>query len=74
MWFLAVARVGAARASIYANLQPFLGAVFALLLLSEDMAPLQWAGGIAIATGIVLGRVRARRPEPPSELAPAPHE
>ena len=74
MWFVAVVRVGAARASIYANLQPFLGAVFALLLLSEEMGPLQWAGGAAIATGIVLGRVRSRRAEPAPELAPAPHE
>jgi drug/metabolite transporter (DMT)-like permease len=74
LWFVAVARVGAARASIYANLQPFLGAVFALLLLSEEMGPLQWAGGAAIATGIVLGRVRSRRAEPTPELAPAPHE
>jgi drug/metabolite transporter (DMT)-like permease len=74
LWFVAVARVGAARASIYANLQPFLGAVFALLLLSEEMGPLQWAGGAAIATGIVLGRVRSRRAEPATELAPAPHE
>jgi drug/metabolite transporter (DMT)-like permease len=74
LWFVAVARVGAARASIYANLQPFLGAVFALLLLSEEMGPLQWAGGAAIATGIVLGRVRSRRAEPAPELAPAPHE
>ena len=56
MWFVAVARVGAARASVYANLQPFLGAVFALVLLSEEMGALQWAGGIAIAAGIVLGR------------------
>jgi drug/metabolite transporter (DMT)-like permease len=74
MWFVAVARVGAARASVYANLQPFLGAVFALVLLSEEMGPLQWAGGAAIATGIVLGRVRSRRAEPAPELAPAPHE
>jgi drug/metabolite transporter (DMT)-like permease len=73
MWFVAVARVGAARASIYANLQPFLGAVFALVLLSEEMGALQWAGGLAIAAGIVLGRVRVRRRVEP-EVAQAPHE
>jgi drug/metabolite transporter (DMT)-like permease len=75
MWFVAVARVGAARASVYANLQPFLGAIFALVLLSEEMSALQWAGGVAIAAGIVLGRMRPRRTagrEP--ELEPAPHE
>lgn len=74
MWFVAVARVGTARASVYANLQPFLGAIFALVLLSEEMGPLQWAGGAAIAAGIVLGRLRSRRPEEAPDLAPAPHE
>ncbi len=75
MWFVAVARVGAARASVYANLQPFLGAVFALVLLSEEMGALQWAGGIAIAAGIVLGRLRVgRRAEQAPELTSPPHE
>ena len=31
MWFTAIDKVGAARASLYANLQPFLGAFFALV-------------------------------------------
>jgi drug/metabolite transporter (DMT)-like permease len=60
LWFTALDRVGPSRASLVANLQPFLGAVFALLLLSEQMTPLQVAGGIAIAAGITL----ARRPRP----------
>lgn len=60
LWFTALDRVGPSRASLFANLQPFLGAVFALLLLSEQMTPLQVAGGIAIAAGIAL----ARRPRP----------
>lgn len=56
MWFTAIDRVGAARASLYANLQPFLGAVFALLILSEEMTPLQFAGGLVIGAGILLTR------------------
>jgi drug/metabolite transporter (DMT)-like permease len=55
--------VGPSRASLYANLQPFLGALFALLLLSERMTALQAAGGLAIAAGIVLAR---RRPVVPA--------
>jgi drug/metabolite transporter (DMT)-like permease len=58
LWFNSIERVGPSRASIYANLQPFLGAVFALLILSESMTRYQIAGGLLIATGIVLSRGR----------------
>jgi drug/metabolite transporter (DMT)-like permease len=54
-WFTAINRVGAGRSALYANLQPFLGAVFALLVLSESLHTLQLAGGLVIASGIVLG-------------------
>jgi drug/metabolite transporter (DMT)-like permease len=63
LWFTAIDRVGPSRASLYANLQPFLGALFALLLLSEEMTLLQVVGGLAIAAGIVLSR---RRPAIPA--------
>jgi drug/metabolite transporter (DMT)-like permease len=54
-WFMAVDRVGAGRSALVANLQPFLGAVFALIVLSESLHPLQLAGGLVIASGIVVG-------------------
>jgi drug/metabolite transporter (DMT)-like permease len=56
MWFTAIDKVGAARASLYANLQPFLGAFFALVVLSEEMGSLQIAGGLVIGAGILLAR------------------
>ncbi len=56
LWFTAIDRVGATRAALYANLQPFLGAVFALLVLSEAFTILQVAGGLVIGAGIVLSR------------------
>lgn len=56
LWFNSIDRVGPSRASIYANLQPFLGAVFALVLLHEPLGRYQVAGGVLIATGIVLSR------------------
>lgn len=58
LWFNSIERVGPSRASLYANLQPFLGAIFALLLLSESMTRFQVAGGLLIATGIILSRGR----------------
>jgi drug/metabolite transporter (DMT)-like permease len=58
LWFGAIGRVGPSRASVFANLQPFLAAVFSLLILSESMTRLQVAGGLAIAAAIVLSRDR----------------
>jgi drug/metabolite transporter (DMT)-like permease len=63
MWFTAIDKVGAARASLYANLQPFLGAFFALVVLSEEMGSLQVAGGLVIGAGILLAR-NTRAPAP----------
>jgi drug/metabolite transporter (DMT)-like permease len=59
LWFIAIERAGASRAALYTNLQPFLGAVFAVFVLSERLDALQLAGGLVIASGIVLaGRVK----------------
>ncbi len=68
LWFGAIARVGPSRASVFANLQPFIAAIFALLLLSEPITRLQVVGGLAIAAGIVLSRDRLAPPQP--ALAP----
>jgi drug/metabolite transporter (DMT)-like permease len=56
LWFTAVSRVGAARAVIVNNLQPFFGVFFALVLLSESLHPLEIAGGLLIFAGIYLER------------------
>jgi drug/metabolite transporter (DMT)-like permease len=56
LWFGGISRVGPSRASVYANLQPFLAAVFSVLILSEPLSTLQVAGGVAIAAGILLSR------------------
>jgi drug/metabolite transporter (DMT)-like permease len=68
LWFTAIDRVGPSRASLFANLQPFLAAIIALLLLSEKITTIQIVGGLAIGGGIVLSsRRRAPAPEPPAE-------
>jgi drug/metabolite transporter (DMT)-like permease len=59
-WFGAISRVGPSRASVFANLQPFLAAIFSLLILSESMTRIQVAGGLAIAGGILLSRSSRR--------------
>lgn len=65
LWFKAIDRVGPGRASLYTNLQPFLGAVFAVLVLSETLRATQLAGGLVIGAGILLARERL--PAPPVE-------
>jgi drug/metabolite transporter (DMT)-like permease len=60
LWFGAISRVGPSRASVFANLQPFLAAFFSLLILSESMTRIQIVGGLAIAGGILLSRSSRR--------------
>jgi drug/metabolite transporter (DMT)-like permease len=60
LWFRALHRIGAARATLAANLNPFI-AIIALLLLSEPVTMLQVVGGVLIAAGIVVARRPARR-------------
>ena len=57
LWFTAVDRVGAPRATIFNNMQPFFGVLFALLILSESIHGLEIAGGVLIFAGIAYERV-----------------
>jgi drug/metabolite transporter (DMT)-like permease len=67
LWFRTLDRIGAARATLAANLHPFVAAVFAVILLSETMTVVQVAGGFLIAAGIVLARGRRRPVAPGAE-------
>jgi drug/metabolite transporter (DMT)-like permease len=58
LWFRVIHRIGAARATLVANLQPFVAAVVALVLLSEELTLLQVLGGLLIAGGILTARRR----------------
>jgi drug/metabolite transporter (DMT)-like permease len=67
LWFKAVDRVGPSRATLVANMQPFIAALFAVLLLSEKITVLQICGGALIAGGIAL----ARRPRAVAAIEPS---
>jgi drug/metabolite transporter (DMT)-like permease len=58
-WFRVISRIGPARATLAANIQPFVAAVLAVILLSEPLGLLQVLGGVLIAAGIVLARRRS---------------
>jgi drug/metabolite transporter (DMT)-like permease len=66
LWFKGIDRVGPGRAALYVNLQPFLGAVFALIVLSESLNPLQVAGGVVVGAAILIARARPTA-APPAE-------
>jgi drug/metabolite transporter (DMT)-like permease len=56
MWFTIIHRVGPSRATLFGNIQPFVAAVFAFVILSEHLHWLQIVGGFTILAGIVLER------------------
>jgi drug/metabolite transporter (DMT)-like permease len=69
LYFTALPRVGAARATLFMYLQPFLGALFAAILLGEEIGAVQIAGGAVIVGGVALGRTaRAQRRREPAIL------
>ena len=65
LWFTAIDIVGPARASLFANLQPFFAVLFALLLLGESLRTLEIAGGVLIFAGIAIERLTRRAPTIP---------
>jgi drug/metabolite transporter (DMT)-like permease len=62
LWFKSIGVVGPSRATLFANAQPFVAAIFAALILSEHLHWLQIVGGVAILLGIVLERHWRRAP------------
>jgi len=66
LWFKVVDRVGPSHATLVANLQPFIAALFAVLLLSEKITVVQVLGGVLIGGGIAL----ARRPTAAAPIEP----
>jgi drug/metabolite transporter (DMT)-like permease len=70
LWFRTIHRIGANRATLAANLQPFVAAVLAVILLSEPLSWPQIAGGALIALGILAVRRRAPAGQPALESGP----
>ena len=59
LWFKSLDRIGASRATLAANLQPFLAALFAVVLLDETIDMIQVVGGLLIGIGILAARRRS---------------
>jgi drug/metabolite transporter (DMT)-like permease len=56
MWFGAIHKGGAARATALLPLQPLVGAIVAAVFLGERIAMLELVGGVVVVAGIVLTR------------------
>ena len=64
LWFRSLDRIGPARATLAANLQPFLAAAIAVVLLGESLDPVELGGGALIAAGIFVARRRGTAAAP----------
>jgi drug/metabolite transporter (DMT)-like permease len=71
LWFTSIDRVGASRAALFGNLQPFFAVFFALILLNESLDALEVAGGVLIFAGIAFERI-SRRPAAATAHEPVP--
>lgn len=58
LWFRSLDRIGPARATLATNLQPFLAALVAVVLLGEPLDAVLLVGGGLIAAGILVARRR----------------
>ena len=67
LWFTAISHVGPSRASLFSNLQPAFGVVFAILLLGEHLSRWEIVGGALILTAVLAERSRRVAPEPPAD-------
>jgi drug/metabolite transporter (DMT)-like permease len=64
LWFTALDRVGPSYATLFANIQPFVAVLFAVVLLSESLTLVQILGGVTIGLGVALVWRRSPAPVP----------
>ncbi|MDP9255553.1 MAG: DMT family transporter [Actinomycetota bacterium] len=56
LWFDAIHRVGAARATLFLYLEPFCVALIAMAVLGEHVSAAEWVGGVVILGGVLVAR------------------
>ena len=63
IWNHAIRTVGAVRTATYQNLVPVLGLLFGIVLLGENLEPLQYVGSAVVIVGILITRHGGRIPK-----------
>jgi drug/metabolite transporter (DMT)-like permease len=64
LYFTAIGRVGPSRAAMFGYLRSFLGVVFAIVLLAEQVTLVQVAGGLVVIGSVVMSRSGRIGPRP----------
>jgi drug/metabolite transporter (DMT)-like permease len=67
LWFTAIGHVGPSRASLFSNMQPAFGVLFALVLLGEHLTRWEVFGGVLILGAVLVERSRRPAMEPPGD-------
>jgi len=60
LYFTAVGRIGPSRAALYQYVQAFLGVLFAVLLLGEQVTVVQLVGGAIVVASVIISRTSRR--------------
>ena len=67
LWFTSISKVGPSRASLFSNMQPAFGVVFAIILLGEHLSRWEVVGGVLILSAVLVERSRRPPMEPPGD-------
>jgi len=62
LYFTAIHRIGASRAALFTYLEPFLGVLFAVILLGDSVTVVQLVGGVVVVGSVAVGRGRGGQP------------
>lgn len=67
LWFTAISHVGPSRASLFSNIQPAFGVVFAIVLLGEHLSRWEIVGGVLVIGAVLVERSRGLTLKPPAD-------
>jgi drug/metabolite transporter (DMT)-like permease len=67
LWFTSISKVGPSRASLFSNMQPAFGVLFAIILLGEHLSRWEVVGGVLILSAVLVERSRRTPLEPPAD-------
>ncbi len=62
LWFRGIGQLGSTKTSLYANLPPVFGILSGFIFLKESLTIIQAAGGVIIASGVILVNRKVKPP------------